>query len=393
MMIENSGFIVSSGKVSEFGANRKVFLFLRQQTMKILFLGDFSGMHATLAAELRRRGHETLLVTRGSGYMATPADITVERHPGLRGSWAYLMRLFGLLPMLKGFDAVQLINPHFFRLKPGRVRYFFDRIREANGPVWLTLAGTDHYYVRACTEGRFRYSEYRTGDRPTAAAFSEQGQEEMWLSRDIARFSDYLYDHIAGAMSALYEYHVAAEARLGDRVFYTGIPIDLERLQASPLPEGPVKIFAGFRPERRLLKGAQEMTLTAREVVAERPGECELIETGGLAMGEYYRQMRDAHIVLDQLHAYTPATNALAAMAMGRVAVTGGEPEFYDFIGEESLRPSVAASPLRDWKSDLLRLIDNRDALAEKAAQGRVFVERHNDARLVADRFLAAWGF
>lgn len=360
--------------------------------MKILFLGDYSGMHATLAAELRRRGHETLVVSGGSGYMATPADITLERLPGFRGSWAYLMRLFSLLPKLKGFDAVQLINPHFFRLKPGRVRYFFDRIREANGPVWLTLAGTDHYYVRACTEQRFRYSEYRTGARPTAAAFSEQGQQEMWLSRDIARFSDYLYDRIAGAMSALYEYHVAALPRLGDRVKYTGIPIDLDSLPATSLPEGPVRIFAGFRPERRLLKGAREMTLTAREVAEARPGECELIETGGLEVGEYYRQMRQAHIVLDQLHAYTPATNALAAMAMGRVPATGGEPEFYDFIGEGSLRPLIAASPLRDWKSELLRMVDNREALAEKAAQGRMFVERHNDVRLVADRFLAAWG-
>ncbi len=361
--------------------------------MKILFLGDFSGMHATLAAELRRRGHETLLVSGGSGYMATPADITLERRPGLRGSWEYLSRLFGLLPQLRGFDAVQLINPHFFRLKPGRVRYFFDRLRKANGPVWLTLAGTDHYYVRACTEERFRYSEYRIGSAPAPGAHSDLGQEEMWLSRDIERFSDYLYDRIAGAMSALYEYHVAALPRLGDRVKYTGIPIDLEQLSATPLPDGPVKIFAGFKPERRLLKGAREMTQAAREVVAQRPGECELIETGGLEMGEYYRQMRGAHIILDQLYAYTPATNALAAMAMGRVPVTGGEPEFYDFIGEGSLRPSIAASPLRDWKSDLLRLVDSRDALAEKAAQGRVFVERHNDARLVADRFLAAWGF
>ena len=55
--------------------------------------------------------------------------------------------------------------------------------------------------------------------------------------------------------------------------------------------------------------------------------------------------MRSSHVILDQLYSYTPATNAMLAMAQGIVAVTGAEPEFYDFIDEHDNRPIINAVP------------------------------------------------
>ena len=43
--------------------------------MKILFLGDYSNLHACLSEELRKRGHEVTLVSDGSRYMQTACDI------------------------------------------------------------------------------------------------------------------------------------------------------------------------------------------------------------------------------------------------------------------------------------------------------------------------------
>lgn len=39
--------------------------------MKILFVGDYSGVHANLAAELRRRGHKVTVVSDGGLHMQT----------------------------------------------------------------------------------------------------------------------------------------------------------------------------------------------------------------------------------------------------------------------------------------------------------------------------------
>ena len=72
--------------------------------MKILFVGDYSGFHATLAAELRRGGHDVTVISDGSRCMDTVRDIDLRRTPGLLGGVAYMRRLFKLWPGLKGYD-------------------------------------------------------------------------------------------------------------------------------------------------------------------------------------------------------------------------------------------------------------------------------------------------
>ena len=77
---------------------------------------------------------------------------------------------------------------------------------------------------------------------------------------------------------------------------------------------------------------------------------------------------------------------------MGRVVISGGEEEYYKFIGEEVLRPIINADPrtenLAEWLEPLL--LDRAD-LQRRSLQGRKLVEKHNDIRVVADRLLEAW--
>ena len=104
-------------------------------------------------------------------------------------------------------------------------------------------------------------------------------------------------------------------------------------------------------------------------------------------------RLRDADIVLDQLYSYTPATNALLAMAMGKVVVSGGEPEYYDFIGEYDNRPIINAVP--DDDEALFRSIEeavlNPRSLIERGIKSREFAIKHNDADVVAKRFIDFW--
>ena len=98
-------------------------------------------------------------------------------------------------------------------------------------------------------------------------------------------------------------------------------------------------------------------------------------------------------MLLDQLYSYTPATNALLAMAQGLVAVSGAEPEYYDFIGEHDNHPIVNVSPLveGDIDAQLEHLVLHRDELPARARASRAFVERHNDAPVVAQLFVEHW--
>ena len=97
-----------------------------------------------------------------------------------------------------------------------------------------------------------------------------------------------------------------------------------------------------------------------------------------------------AHVMLDQLYSYTPATNALLAMARGLVAVSGAEPEYYDLIGEHDNQPIINVSPLVEGDIDakLEWLVQNKHLLPDLSRRSREFVEKHNDARVVAHRHI-----
>lgn len=147
--------------------------------MKILFLGDYSNLHGTLAAELRRRGHEVTLVSDRCGCMDVDNDIHLARRKGPFSGFDYLYRIFTLMPRFRGYDVVQFVNPHFFRLKPGKLMYFLRELRRHNGSLFLSLAGNDHFFVKACVHGGiFRFSEFRIEKTPTRFA-RERAEHEM----------------------------------------------------------------------------------------------------------------------------------------------------------------------------------------------------------------------
>ena len=151
--------------------------------MKILFVGDYSGVHANLAAELRRRGHKVTVVSDGGLHMQTESDIFVRREPGILESFRYLYRLFQIQPGLKGFDVVQLVNPGFFGLRPGKLSYFLKHLKNDNGSLFLTLAGNDFFFVEACVrKDMFRFSEFRIGKEKTRQVMCDPECEYGWFN-------------------------------------------------------------------------------------------------------------------------------------------------------------------------------------------------------------------
>lgn len=362
--------------------------------MKILFIGDYSNMHACLGAELRRKGHQVTILSDGCGYLGSQTDIRIERLPGVLGGFRYLYQLFSVLPSLKGYDAVQLINPNFLSLKPGKIKYFYRKLRDQNGGIFLSLCGNDHFFVKACADGKtFRFSEFMVGDAPTEFARKYPERMSGWLAEPNKSWAEWLYANIDGAMSVLPEYDIAARPILGDRVSFTNLPVDLSTLPYSPLEiEGPLKLFIGIRGGMEIQKGTAYMLGIAKELEREMPGKVVVDCVRNLPLKEYLKRMSESHVVLDQYYSYSPATNALQAMALGRVAGSGGQPEYYDYIGHHSLRPILSLSPLEPPLKERLRdLILDPSPLLSMSRDGRAIVERHNDVSIVADRYLNIW--
>ncbi len=50
-----------------------------QDTMRILLLGEYSGVHCTLAEGLRTLGHDVVVASNGDFWKDYPRDIDLER--------------------------------------------------------------------------------------------------------------------------------------------------------------------------------------------------------------------------------------------------------------------------------------------------------------------------
>lgn len=366
--------------------------------LRILLLGDYSNMHSQLARTLRAMGHSVTLFSDGSGFQDTERDFDVSRRPGKLGGALLAARL--MWPWhkhLRGYDVVALQSPHFVELRPRRLRWFFDRLRGENAKVFLTSAGFDPVYIAEALDphSSLRYNELRMGSLPSPLAVANPGLVKAWMTPEMVSYNHYVYQHVDGVVTALYEYQVAAEHFLGpEKVHYGGIPIDTDALEVYTQPAHPecVRMFLGRHAHRILEKGTDVLARAATAVCERHPGKVALDIVENRPYREYVDMMRGSNIVLDQIYSYTPATNALIAMAHGLTAVSGGEDAYYDFIGECDNRPIVNAP----WREDKLvevldDLVSNPDDLARRGQSSRDFVVKHNNATTVAKRFLEAW--
>lgn len=367
--------------------------------MKVLFVGDASNLHNCLAQQLRRMGHEAVVVSNGSTWMDTHRDINLLRGPGKLGAIRYVIDILKTLPQMQGYDIVQLCGQIFINLKPNKVKLVLDYLKQHNKHIVLSALATDRVYYDACHDGHsYRYSDYKLGDEPTPYVNSAEyklQQQDNWKKPLMKEYSNHLIKTIDGATACLWEYYVAYKPLLGNKVVHTGIPIDTESVTPRTFEDIPdkVRFFIGIQRDRTIIKGSDRMLNALKRVCASRPDECEMVVAESVPYSQYIEMMRSSHVMLDQLYSYTPATNALLAMAQGLVTISGAEPEFYELIGETENKPIINVSPLveGDIEAKLNWTIDNKYLLPQLSKQSRAFVEKHNAVAVVAQRHIDFW--
>lgn len=370
-----------------------------QTPLKILLVGDAASFHRTLALGLRKLGHTVTVASAGSSWLNTARDIDIAR----RGSgkiaglelWARLNLL--LWPKMRGYDVVSVATQSFISLRPERKKVFFDRLKASNRSIFNTALGTDSLFVSECMrdDTPLRYNEYRIFGKDAPYLRESPSVAATWLSEPLAELDRHIYSNVDGAVSALWEYDVTLRRVMPPhKVAYGGIPIDTDSLQPRYLPDkiDKVRFFLGRYRDRKLEKGTDILEQAARTVVERYPDHAELVIVENRPYDEYLELLKSAHLVLDQLYSYTPATNALQAMAYGLCTVSGGAPEFYDFIGEKELHPVFHVEP--DYESAVKVMeeaVTKRDELHIRGRQGREFVEKHNNYITVAARNADFW--
>ena len=222
--------------------------------MKILLLGEYSNVHWTLAQALRRLGHEVTVVSNGDEWKAYPADISLIRKPGRWGRLTYLLRVLLLLPKLRGYDVVQLINPvHFVDLKAERAVRIYDYLRRHNKKVFLGAFGYDYYYVYDSVVRRtLRYCDFYTPTREVHHGWNDANERD-WLRTYKKEASIHVAETCDGIISGLYEYDVAYRPHFPDKTTFIPMPIDVDNTNETKTPTRSISVGCDTNAKQALV--------------------------------------------------------------------------------------------------------------------------------------------
>ena len=355
--------------------------------MRILLLGEYSNVHATLARGLSCLGHEVTVASNGDFWKDYPRDTDLSRRPGRWGGLQLMAKLMGQLPRWRGYDIVQLINPMFVELTANRITPLYHFLRRFNRRVVLGAFGMDYYWVRCCVEDkRLRYSDFNIGSRLRTDADALRERSD-WCGTAKERLNRLIATTCDSIVAGLYEYWVSYQPLFPDKTTFIPYPIEMPQVEPKPF-DGTLRLFIGINEQRSTYKGTDVM-LAAAEAVAERhPGRVELRVARSVPFDEYRRMMEGSDAILDQLYSYTPSMNPLLAMSKGIICIGGGEPEHYELLGERQLRPIVNVEPSYESVTAAIEgLLAHPEQIDRMKHESQEYVRRHHDFMSVARRY------
>lgn len=378
--------------------------------MRILLVGEYSGLHNNLKKGLIALGHDVVIVGTSDGFKKYPIDFELTRKftTGLSHKLKvaiYKLTGFDITALnlykqfvqkqsqLKGFDIVQLINECPLNSTPKFEKKVISFLKQHNHNLFLLSCGTDHISVSYAYNGNFRYSILDPLYKRKLQK-SDYYSILKYLNPEYQNHSKWLYNNIRGVIASDLDYHIPL---LGNSK-YLGLipnPVNLAKLKKEEFKTTnpkPIQIFLGINKKAYLKKGIDYFE-QALEIIKEKYGKAISVTTvENLPYHEYIKAFNNCHILLDQVLGYDQGYNALEAMAKGKVVFTGAEKEFYNHY---NIKEKVAINALPDVDylvKQFSILIENPELLQDISAAAEKFVAKYHDHINVAQKYIDTWG-
>ena len=377
--------------------------------MKILLIGEYSGLHNSLKDGLQLNGHSVTLLGTGDGFKNYPVDIevksTIFEIPFLKfiakiidkllkvslndfelGFKAYLK-----IKTLKDFDIVQLINENSFKTTPWLETILLKKILKNNKNLFLLSCGVDNISVKYALENKFNYS-ILTPYLNDKLLLKKYRHILKYNSSEFKKLHRYIYKNIKGVISSDLDYHIPL---IGEKKYLGMVPnpVNLKKLRYDFVEiEDKVIIFHGINSKNSTKKG-NDYFIRAMEIIKKNYKESvEYIEVQDLKYRDYMKSYCNCHIFLDQVYAYDQGYNALEAMAKGKVVFTGAEKEWLEHYGVSEDGIAINALPDVNYLVEKLSiLIENPKKIKDISINARKFIEDHHSYDNVANIYESKW--
>lgn len=377
--------------------------------MKILLVGEFSRLHNSLKEGLLSLNHEVSIIGSGDDFKEFPVDYSIAPRIFLSSSLLKFfnklffklfksdlrllergIRFYLLLPKLKNYDIVQLINSDAIETYPFASRYLLKKLFHQNKKISLLICGEDTPIIEYLLKNEMKYSIL-------SPLFADENLKKdynyslKYIQPNYRKTFDFIHRKTSIIITSDLDYKIPMEA-MGLHSKFIPNPINTDKINFKPLKiENKIIIFLGINESSSVKKGSVFFE-KALEIIKEKyPNQVETIVTRSIPYQQYIETYNKAHILLDQIYGYDQGYNALEAMAKGKVVFTGAENEFYK---QYNLTEKVAINTLPDIDylvNELSYLIEHPDEIIAIGKRARTFVEKEHHYLKITEKYLETW--
>lgn len=377
--------------------------------MKILFVGEYSRLHNSLKEGLEKLGHNVTILSSGDGMKKYNTDIylnsTIKSSYLLNKINNIFIRLFKIdiikieyafkfkkiLPQLKGYDIIQLINEDALFVAPNTQIKLLQKLIKQNKKIFVLCCGDDYTTVNYYLNTPLKYSILTPylNDNTLKRKFVFSLK---YITKPYIRLHKFLKQQSAGVIATDLDYHTPMLKENN----YLGLipnPINIDAINyIQPIINDKIYIFHGINSHSKLKKGSSYF-LEALERIAIKYKDLVIIKiTEDVPYATYINSYNDAHIILDQCYSYDQGYNALEAMAKGKVVFTGAEQIWLEYFKLEEDSVAINALPDANYLFNKLEmLILNPKRITEISKNARAFIKQHHDYKKIATRYIETW--
>lgn len=378
--------------------------------MRILLLGEYSGVHTNLSKALRNSGHEVNCIHDGDGYKKLNADIYIyyTRYSssniilnymlnfyykfltilGVKGVFQILKYRKTILEM-KGYDIVQLINPFFlsdFGFFTNIIVFRF--LRKKNKKIFLSALGDDYFWIKYCLSKKYKYTMF---DRLNISTLKYYFSQLQWVLNPLyIILNKYIVKRVNAVIPGLYDYYLPYK-NLKNCSHIVPIIINLKNDNPIINISYPINIFHGWQIGKEYRKGSDIFDEVISLLKEKYINKINYEIVSGLPYSEYIKKFENSHIFIDQCFSYDCGVNGLLGLSAAKAVFSGMEKDVIEYYNLD-YKPLINAVPNKD---ELYRafeeLILDPSLIKDYSINGIRFISEYHSANYVLTKYEQAW--
>jgi glycosyltransferase involved in cell wall biosynthesis len=377
--------------------------------MKILLVGEYSRLHTSLKEGLTSLGHQVTVVSSGDGLKKFKTDINYNSK--IKATFIFnkinnlcirylkidfikienAYRIKKILPDLKDFDIVQLINEDALFIEPKTQIQILGRLISQNKKLFLLCCGDDYITTSYYLNNKNKYSiltpYLKDKSLKNLFVFSLK-----YITKPYIALHQFVKKNSIGTIATDLDYHIP----MLSHKHYLGLipnPINIDKISFSPLViDDKINIFLGINTQSQIKKGISFFEDALSIIQKKYPEKVTIKITKDLPYNDYIKTYNEAHILMDQVYGFDQGYNALEAMSKGKVVFTGAELEWLTFYNLKEDSVAINALPNVSYIVEKLEwLILNPENITKISKNARNFIEQEHNYIVSAKKYIKVW--